>query len=72
MNLNKRRNKRNKFTYDGNQIILIGAKELYPFVYKRIWDLTQYDTKLLKQYGLEKSIYVYIGSSDKYNLTSKM
>jgi len=71
MNLNKCRNKRNKFTYDGNQIILIGAKELYPFVYKRIWDLTQYDTKLLKQYGLEKSIYVYIGSSDKYNLTSR-
>ena len=71
MNLNKCMNKRNKFTYDGNQIILIGAKELYPFVYKRIWDLTQYDTKLLKQYGLEKSIYVYIGSSNKYNLNAR-
>ena len=38
---------------------------------QRIWDLTQYDTKLLKQYGLEKSIYVYIGSSNKYNLNAR-
>ena len=71
MNLNKRRNKRNKFIYDGKRIISIGLKELYTFVYKRIWDLTQYDTKLLKQYGLEKSIYVYIGSSNKYNLNAR-
>lgn len=71
MNLNKHRNKRNKFTYDGNQIILKGAKELYPFVYKRIWDLTQYNTKVLESYGLNKALYIYIGSSNKYNLNTR-
>lgn len=71
MNLNKHKNKRNKFTYDGKQIILRGAKELYPFVYKRIWDLTQYDTTVLESYGLTKAIYTYIGSSNKYNLNTR-
>lgn len=71
MNLNKYKNKRNKFTYDGNQIILRSAKELYPFVYKRIWDLTQYDTTVLQSYGLNKALYTYIGSSNKYNLNTR-
>ena len=66
MNLNK--NRRKKFTYDGKNIIKIVAKELYPFVYKRIWDLTEYDKELLISYGLEKAKYIYIGSSNKYNL----
>ena len=56
MNLNQYKNKRNKFTYDGNRIILRGSKELYPFVYKRIWDLTQYDRDVLESYGLNKAI----------------
>lgn len=71
MNLNQYKNKRNKFTYDGNRIILRGSKELYPFVYKRIWDLTQYDRDVLESYGLNKAIYVYIGSSNKYNLNTR-
>lgn len=71
MNLNKHKNKRNKFTYDGKQIILRGAKELYPFVYKRIWDLTQYDMNVLQSYGLSKAIYIYIGSSNKYNVIDR-
>ncbi|MDY5213262.1 hypothetical protein [Intestinibacter sp.] len=66
MNLNK--NKRKKFTYDGKKIIKVGAKELYPFVYKRIWDLTEYDKELLISYGLKKAKYIYVGSSNKYNL----
>lgn len=69
MNLNK--NRRNRFKYDGKKIISIGAKELYPFVYKRIWDLTEYDQELLISYGLEKVKYIYIGSSNKYNLKAR-
>ena len=68
MNLNKNRKKSQRYTYDGTRIIKKGSKELYSFVYKRVWDLTQYDKKLLQNYGLEPCQYVYIGSSNKYNL----
>lgn len=60
-----------KFTYDGQLIIKIGKKELYPFVYKRIWDLTKYDEELLNNYGLKKAKYIYIGSSGLYNLKAR-
>ena len=63
--------KKKKFNYDGNKIIKVGAEELYPFVYKRLWDLTQYDTKVLESYGLSKALYVYIGSSSKTNLRKR-
>lgn len=66
MNLNK--NKKRKFRYNGTRITKIGAKELYPFVYKRMWDLTEYGEEILRSYGLEKANYIYIGSSSKYNL----
>lgn len=69
MNLN--RNRRKKFEYDGERIIKVGKRELYPFVYKRIWDLTKFDTKVLEKYGLKKAIYIYVGSSDKYNLRKR-
>lgn len=68
MNLNKHKNKRNKLTYDASRIILKGVKELYAFVYKRTWDLTQYDKDVLEKYDLKKAEYVYIGSSDDVNL----
>lgn len=71
MNLNKHKKKYHKLTYDGKKIITKGAKELYPFVYKRIWDLTQFDTNVLESYGLNKALYVYIGSSNKYNLNTR-
>ena len=62
MNLNK------KFKFDGNRIVKIGKKELYAFVYKRTFDLTIYEEKLLDRYDLKKTKYIYIGSSIKYNL----
>ena len=65
MNLNK--NKRKKFTYDGKKIIKVGAKELYPFVYKRIWDLTEYDKELLISYGLKKAKYIRSGQFNETN-----
>ena len=71
MNLNKYKKTKYKFTYDGKQIIQIGKKELYPFVYKRIWDLTKYDKDILQSYGLNQALYIYIGSSNKYNLISR-
>lgn len=71
MNLNKHKKKYHKLAYDGKKIITKGAKELYPFVYKRIWDLTQYDTNVLQSYGLTKAMYIYIGSSNKYNLNTR-
>ena len=48
-----------------------GKKELYSFVYKRIWDLEKFDGELLKKYGLKKAKYVYIGSCKDYNLKAK-
>lgn len=71
MNLNKHKKTKNKFIYDGKQITRIGKKELYPFVYKRIWDLTPYDKDILQSYGLNKAMYIYIGSSNKYNLIDR-
>lgn len=59
------------YKYDGERIIKVGARELYSFVYKRKWDLTQYDMDQLKRYGLEKAIYIYIGSSEKLNLRKR-
>lgn len=46
-------------------------KEKYPFVYVRKWDLMKYDEKLLEGYGLEKKIYVYVGSCNDYSMNSK-
>lgn len=68
MNLNKHKKQYHKMRYDGQKIITKGKKELYAFVYKRTWDLTQYDANTLHSYGLYKAIYVYIGSSNRYNL----
>ena len=59
------------YKYDGERIIKVGARELYSFVYKRKWDLTQYDMDQLKIYGLKKAVYVYIGSSSKLNLRKR-
>ncbi|MEG0181589.1 MAG: hypothetical protein RSD00_03175 [Bacilli bacterium] len=51
--------------------IKVGKKEIYPFVYKRIWDLTQFDSIKLKKYDLEKALYIYIGSSAEYNVVDR-
>lgn len=48
-----------------------GKMELYSFVYKRAWDLTKFDEKLLSSYGLEKAKYIYVGSCCDYNLKAK-
>lgn len=71
MNLNKFRKKHLKFNYDGKRIVQIGKKELYFFVYKRIWDLTKYNSELLEKYDLLKATYIYIGQSNKYNLKAR-
>ena len=71
MGLNKHRNKRNKYTYNGNKIIKKGEQELYSFIYERVWDLTEYDQEILSIYGLRKAKYVYVGSSSRYNLTDR-
>ena len=42
-----------------------------PFVYERTYDLTNYDESILKKYTLERAIYKYVGSSNKYNLTAR-
>ncbi|VIG13018.1 Uncharacterised protein [Clostridioides difficile] len=42
-----------------------------PFVYKREYDLTKYDTKVLQKYELEQAIYVYVGSSCAYNMRAR-
>ena len=44
---------------------------MYREINKRIWDLTQYDTTVLQSYGLNKALYTYIGSSNKYNLNTR-
>ena len=62
MKLNK------KYIYDGKRIIKVKTRELYHFVYERIWDLTIYDQKLLESYGLKKAKYVYIGQSNEENV----
>ena len=64
MGLNKRR-KYVKWVYDGERIIKIGAKELYPRVYHKFWDLSQYDTNILEKYNLSTSIYNYVGYSNE-------
>ena len=71
MTVNKYRSKRIKYTYNGHKIIKKGTPELYSFVYKRVWDLTQYDRATLRKYGLSKAIYVYVGSSNKYNVNHR-
>lgn len=48
-----------------------GKKELYDFVYRRIWDLTKFDEELLEAYGLEKAKYIYVGSCFDYNLKAR-
>lgn len=42
-----------------------------PFVYKREYDLTKYDTKVLQKYNLEQAIYIYVGSSCAYNMRAR-
>ena len=64
MGLNKRR-KYVKWVYDSERIIKIGKQELYPRVYRKIWDLSQYDTNILEKYNLKKAIYNYIGYSNE-------
>lgn len=71
MNLNKNKKKYHKLTYDGDKVIKKGTKEFYPFVYKRTWDLTKYNVVILEKYGLKKAMYIYIGSSNKYNLIDR-
>ena len=66
MTLNKYR-KYVKLVYDGEKIIKVGAKELYSRVYRKIWDLSQYDSSILEKYNLKKAIYSYVGySNEKY------
>ena len=60
-----------KFTYDGERIIKVKNRELYHFVYRRTWDLTIYDQKVLESYGLKKAKYVYVGQSGRYNLIDR-
>ena len=57
-----------KFTYDGQRIIKVKNRELYHFVYRRTWDLTIYDQKVLESYGLKKAKYVYVGQSNEKNV----
>lgn len=71
MNLNKNRHKKKLLKYQDGRIVTIGKMEIYPFVYKRSWDLTQYNSELLEEYNLTRSLYVYIGSSDKYNVKDR-
>lgn len=71
LNLNKYRTKRNKFTYDGNQIIKIGTMELKPLVYLRKFDFTDLSYYKSRKYGIRRAIYQYIGYSDDYNLENR-
>ena len=64
MGLNKRR-KYVKWVYDGERIVKIGKQELYPRVYRKFWNLSQYDTNILEKYNLKKAIYNYIGYSNE-------
>lgn len=71
LNLNKYRAKRNKYTYNGNQIIKVGKKELKPLVYLRRFDFTNLDYYKSKKYGIRRAIYQYVGYSDAYNLAHR-
>lgn len=71
MVLNKYRKKYNKFTYDGERIIKVGAKEVYSYVYKRIWDLSNYSVDILEKYGLEPKKFLYIGQSSETYLSDR-
>ena len=71
LNLNKYRGKRNKFTYDGNQIVKIGRKELKPLVYLRKFDFTDLSYYKSNKYGINRAIYQYIGYSYAYNLAHR-
>ena len=64
MGLNKRR-RHVKWVYDGEKIIKIGKQELYPRVYRKFWNLSQYDTNILEKYNLKKAIYNYVGYSNE-------
>lgn len=64
MGLNKRR-KYVKWVYDGERIIKVGKQELYPRVYRKFWNLSQYDTNILQKYNLSPSIYNYVGYSNE-------
>lgn len=71
LNLNKHRSKRNKFTYDGNQIIKIGTMELKPLIYLRRFDFTDLSYYKSHKYGIYRAIYQYVGYSDDYNLGNR-
>ena len=71
LNLNKYRAKRNKYTYDGNQIIKVGTKELKPLVYFRRFDFTDLSYYKSKKYEIKRAIYQYIGYSNAYNLAHR-
>ena len=64
MGLNKRR-KYVKWVYDGERIVKIGKQELYPRVYRKFWNLSQYDTNILEKKKKKKAIYNYIGYSNE-------
>ena len=59
MNINKYKNKRNKFTYDGKKII---KKSI---LYVRELDFTKLSYYERHKYGIERSIYKYVGVSDE-------
>lgn len=41
------------------------------FIYIRKWDLRIFDEIILKKYNLEKQLYVYVGSSNAYNMNAR-
>lgn len=41
-----------------------GLKKVTPYTYKRVFDLTMFPAELLKLYGLEAAVFLYIGSSE--------
>ena len=49
----------------------MGKKLENAFVYRREWDLREYKKEILSGYNLEQAIYVYVGSSNAYNMTAR-
>ena len=52
-----------KWVFDGERIVKIGKRELYPRVYKRVWNMSNYSADVLDKYSLEPKEYLYIGQS---------
>lgn len=57
--------KKRNLIYDGTRIIKVGARELYSYVYRRTWNLTQSEMDQLEKYGLKQAKYIYIGQSSE-------